>query len=112
MAVACGDGFTAAVTERGEIWACGTGDLGQLGLGTDAYQLLSACVGRADKVFDVEAVVMVYCSVLQCVAVCCSVLQCVAARDAHVACVTAVWTVWSWGKGSSGPFGHGDRDPS
>ena len=38
-------------------------------------------------------------------------LQCVAARDAHVACVTAVWTVWSWGKGSSGPFGHGNRDP-
>jgi len=93
MAVACGDGFTAAVMECGEIWACGTGDLGQLGLGTDAYQLLSACVGRADKVFDVEAVVMVCCSVLQCVAVCCSVLQCVAVCCSVLLLETRMWRV-------------------
>jgi len=37
----------------------GSGADGQLGLGTDADQLLPVLVGGADEVFDGEAVVMV-----------------------------------------------------
>ena len=90
MALACGFGFTATVTEKGDLWAFGTGNNGVLGLGTDVDQLLPACVGGADDVFDGEAVVMV------------------AAGDRHTACVTAKGTLWTWGKGDFGKLGHGD----
>mmetsp|Transcript_86883 Transcript_86883/g.127075 ORF Transcript_86883/g.127075 Transcript_86883/m.127075 type:complete len:88 (+) Transcript_86883:49-312(+) len=59
MAVACGDGFTAVVMEKGDLWSFGKGEWGELGLGTDADQLLPACVGGAEEVFGGEAVVMV-----------------------------------------------------
>jgi len=51
--------FTAVVMEKGDLWSFGKGAYGQLGLGTDADQLLPACVGGAEKVFGGEAVVMV-----------------------------------------------------
>jgi len=92
MAVACGEGFTAVVMERGDLWSFGEGASGQLGLGTDADRLLPACVGLADEVFDGEAVVMV------------------AAGDRHTACVTAKGTLWTWGKGDFGKLGHGDME--
>eukprot|EP00277_Geminigera_cryophila_P011703 CAMPEP_0179440162 /NCGR_PEP_ID=MMETSP0799-20121207/23756_1 /TAXON_ID=46947 /ORGANISM="Geminigera cryophila, Strain CCMP2564" /LENGTH=39 /DNA_ID= /DNA_START= /DNA_END= /DNA_ORIENTATION= len=38
------------VTEQGDVWACGKGEHGVLGLGTDAHQLLPALVGGADEV--------------------------------------------------------------
>jgi len=98
MAVACGEGFTSFVTEQGDVWACGKGDDGQLGLGSKAHQLLPVCVngagegldGKVDELFDGEAVVMV------------------AAGSAHTACVTAKGTLWIWGDVGSGRLGHGD----
>jgi len=50
MAVACRY-FTAVVMEKGDLWVFDKGASGQLGLGTDADQLLPACVGGADEVF-------------------------------------------------------------
>jgi len=49
-------------------------------------------VGGVDEVFDCEAVVMV------------------AAGLQHTACVTAKGTLWTWGNGSFGQLGHGDRE--
>ena len=94
MAVACGEGegFTALVAERGDLWAFGKTDCGQLGLGTDAYQLQPVFVVGADKVFDGEAVVMV------------------SAGTKHTACVTAKGTLWSWGNCQFGKLGHGDGE--
>jgi len=59
MAVACGTSFTVVVSEQGDLWAFGEGADGQVGLGTNANQLLPACVGGADELFDGEAVAMV-----------------------------------------------------
>ena len=59
MEVACGLDFTVVVMEQGDLWSFSKSAYGQLGLGTDTDQLLLACVGRADEVFDGEAVVMV-----------------------------------------------------
>jgi len=93
MAVACGYKFTAVVSDQGDLWAFGEGAHGQLGLGTNANQLLPACVGGADEVFDGKAVVMV------------------AAGRRHTACVTAKGTLWTWGNGGFGKLGHGNREP-
>ena len=93
MAVACGDGFTAVVMEKGDLWSFGKGRSGQLGVGTDVHQLLPACVGGSDEVFDGEAVVVV------------------AAGYQHTACVTAKGTLWTWGNGQNGRLRHGDREP-
>jgi len=93
MAVACGEGFTTVVTERGDLWAFGKGEYCALGLGTDAHQLLPALVGCEDKVFDGETIVLV------------------AAGDTHAACVAATGTLWSWGEGECGKLGHGDTEP-
>ena len=57
MAVACGVGFTIVVTEHGDAWACGRNDVGQLGLGSQADQLLPAHVGGRE-VFAGEPLVM------------------------------------------------------
>ena len=80
------------VTEQGDVWACGKGEHGVLGLGTDAHQLLPALVGGADEVFDGEAVVLV------------------AAGREHTACVSLKGTLWSWGNGEDGRLGHGDEE--
>jgi len=93
MAVACGEGFTAMVMEKGNLWSFGKGEDGRLGLGSDADQLLPAFVGGADEMFDGEAVVMV------------------AAGHQHTACVTEKGSLWTWGKGHFGQLGHGNREP-
>ena len=94
MAVACGEGFTAVVMEKGDLWSFGEDAYGRLGLDQLFIdQLLPALVGEADEVFDGEAVVMV------------------AARWEHTACVTAKGTLWTWGNGQNGRLGHGDREP-
>jgi len=93
MAVACGEGFTAVVMEKGDLWSFGEGESGELGLGTATDQLLPASVGVADDLFDGETVVMV------------------AAGTGHTACVTAKGTLWTWGNGQYGRLGHGDREP-
>ena len=100
MAVACGEDFTVVVMEKGDLWTfgkdeyvqCETNAVGLNGHGTDAYQLLPACVGSPDDVFYGEAVVMV------------------AAGHHHTACVTAKGKLWTWGNGEFGQLGHGDRE--
>jgi len=42
MVAACGEGFTAVVMEKGDLWSFSKGAEGQLGLGTHADQLLLA----------------------------------------------------------------------
>ena len=73
------------MTEAGDVLTFGNHS-GQLGLGTQAHQLL-AC-GR--EVFDDEAVVLI------------------AAGVQHSVCVTAKGTLWSWCCGKYGKLGHGD----
>jgi len=54
--------FTALVSEQSNlclVWAFSKGDQGQLGLRTDAVQMLQALEGGADGVFDGEAIVIV-----------------------------------------------------
>jgi len=92
MAVACGDGFTIVMVEQGDAWACGRNDRGQLGLGTDAHELLPAHVGGR-AVFAGEHLVMV------------------AAGEQHTAGVTKDGALWTWGNGQFGQLGHGDREP-
>eukprot|EP00277_Geminigera_cryophila_P022957 CAMPEP_0179479202 /NCGR_PEP_ID=MMETSP0799-20121207/57499_1 /TAXON_ID=46947 /ORGANISM="Geminigera cryophila, Strain CCMP2564" /LENGTH=460 /DNA_ID=CAMNT_0021290711 /DNA_START=165 /DNA_END=1548 /DNA_ORIENTATION=- len=100
MAVACGEDFTVVVMEKGDLWTfgkdeyvqCETNAVGLNGHDTDAYQLLPACVGSPDDVFDGEAVVMV------------------AAGHHHTACVTAKGKLWTWGNGEFGQLGHSDRE--
>jgi len=92
MAVACGHGFTVLVTEQGDVWACGRGNSGQLGLGDNAHQLLPASVGGRE-VFAGEPLVMM------------------ATGRRHTAGVTKDGALWSWGEGYHGQLGHGDRAP-
>jgi len=102
MAVACGEGFTAVVMEKGDLLSFGNGASGQLGLGTDADQLLPAYVGEADEGFGGEAVVMVAARYAH---------THPHTRKVHTACVTANGTLWTWGRGGFGQLGHGDREP-
>jgi RCC1 and BTB domain-containing protein len=90
MATACGESFTIIVTEKGDLWSCGRGEFGQLGLGSDACQQLPALIENTVDIFGNEAVVMV------------------AAGRKHAACVTAKGTLWTWGGGAFGKLGHGD----
>ena len=46
---ACGDDFTVAVTEDGELFACGQGDHGQLGLGAVLHQQQPARAGGPER---------------------------------------------------------------
>jgi len=89
MVVACGEGFTAVVMDKGDLWLLSKGAYGQLRLSTDADQLLQACVGGADEVFDGEAIVLV------------------AAGDAVA--VTLEGELWVWGFGGLGQLGLGDK---
>ena len=57
MAVACGEDFTIAMTDNGDVWSWGEGEDGQLGLGTTGHQNKPAWVGGRD-VFK-EPVVLV-----------------------------------------------------
>jgi len=92
MAVACGDSFTVLVTEKGNVWAFGKGDQGQLGLGNDSHSPLPALVGGCE-VFGEKVVMMA------------------AGKSHHTACVTKDGAIWSWGRGKQGALGHGDREP-
>ena len=46
---ACGRDFTVAVTEDGELLACGQGDHGQLGLGAVLHQQQPARAGGPER---------------------------------------------------------------
>jgi len=93
MSVACGYGFTTVVTEEGDVYACGRGEEGQLGLGilgAPAHKLLLVCVGGRE-VFDQPVIMM-------------------SAKDRHTALITKDGVLWSWSKGKFGQLGHGGRE--
>ena len=77
MAVACGVGFTAIVTEQGDLWTFGTGGCGMLGLGNCTDQQMPVCVQENDEVFGAEKIITV------------------AAAHQHVACISDKGTLWT-----------------
>jgi alpha-tubulin suppressor-like RCC1 family protein len=87
---ACGDTFTLLLTETGEVLVCGSGDQGQLGLGTAT----TAIVGPPVKVrcLDSESVL------------------CIGASSCHCAAVTGNGALFTWGSGRYGQLGHGHED--
>ena len=46
--VACGENFSAAMSEQGELWVWGRNDYGQLGLGEEAGMLVLMGVDNRD----------------------------------------------------------------
>jgi alpha-tubulin suppressor-like RCC1 family protein len=90
MAVACGDDFTIALTDNGDVWSWGEGEDGQLGLGTTGHQNKPAWVGGRD-VFK-EPVVLL------------------AAGSTHAACVTSKGVLYTWGNGKHGELGDGFQE--
>ena len=87
---ACGGAHTLAVTHDGALWACGWGLFGQLGLNDEAKRRVFERVGAG--VFGGARIVAA------------------AAGHAHSAAVTEDGALWTWGYGSDGRLGHGDKE--
>jgi len=87
MAVACGNHFTLALTQSGEVWSFGSGADGQLGLGGTGHRLKPAWVGGHD--FFKHRVILV------------------AAGMAHAAFVTSKGVEYAWGNVENGELGDG-----
>ena len=88
MAVACGEMRTVMVAEEGRaVLACGRGSRGQLGNGTREHQRVLGQVSGLEG----ARVVMV------------------AAGGNHTAASTSEGELLTWGSGSDGQLGHGDR---
>eukprot|EP00741_Cyanophora_paradoxa_P015422 tig00020875_g14885.t1 len=85
-ALGCGWYHTALLTDTGELWMCGAGEYGRLGLGDETNQaepvLLKALQGKD--------VVSVSCG------------------GFHSVALTRTGAVYSWGGGYFGQLGHGD----
>ena len=89
--VAAGDYHTGIVTEAGDLFMCGWGMFGQLGLGDHVHdRMLPTLVDRA--LFDGEAVLMVACS------------------RVHTVVVTENGGVFTFGRGEFGVLGHGNDE--
>lgn len=89
MAVACGDGHTVMVGELGfEVFACGRGGSGQLGVGTREDQRAPALVAGLAEVLGNARVVMV------------------AAGEYHSAASTSEGELLAWGCGEFGRLGY------
>lgn len=88
MAVAVGDGFTLALTEDGNLWATGSNDHGQLGIGNLQLQDAPVLINKITA-FAGEEVTMV------------------SADAKNAACVTADGDVYTWGSNSDGQLGRG-----
>ena len=86
--VAAGDYHTAIVTDAGDLFMCGVGGSGRLGLGDANDRTTPTLVARAG--FDGEAVLMVACGV------------------AHTVVATEGGSVYTFGDGSVNQLGHGD----
>ena len=90
MAVACGFAHTLALAERGcQVFACGSGDHGQLGAGTREHQRTPAPVAGLEGLRDVVMV---------------------AAVSEHSAAITSAGRLLLWGGNYSGQLGQGDRE--
>ena len=88
--VATGQYHTGIVTEAGDLFMCGKGECGQLGLGDEDDRTTPTRVVRA--VFDGEAVLMVACGYAQTVV------------------ATEGGGVYTFGYGENGRLGHGDEE--
>ena len=86
--VAAGNFHTGIVTEAGDLFICGAGDLGRLGLGDEEDRATPTLVGRA--LFDGEAVLMVACA------------------QQHTVVLTGGGGVYTFGRGNLGRLGHGN----
>ena len=87
---ACGSTHTLVVTQDGALWACGAGGSGQLGLNDVADRFDFERVGAG--AFGSARVVAA------------------AAGDRHSAAVTEDGALWTWGYGSDGQLGHGNKE--
>jgi alpha-tubulin suppressor-like RCC1 family protein len=86
-----GDGHTIAVTCEGEVWTWGTGRATGHGVDDDDAQWLvptKVTGGGIEEAMVVQ----------------------VAAGSIHSMALTATGGLYSWGKGSSGQLGHGDKE--
>ena len=94
LMVACGEFFTAALTERGGVYTFGNGGQGQYGVAEiQPAPLKSQLVPRQvlAAFFNDERVVML------------------AAGCAHTVALTEQGNVYTWGNGTSGQLGHGSN---
>ena len=91
MAV-CGRDFTVAVTEDGELFACGQGDQGQLGLGAVLHQQQPARAGGPELFANQR-------------------IRLAAAGCCHLAVVAEDGAVYTCGRGDYGQLGLGDGQP-
>lgn len=88
--VSAGNAHTMALTDsEGHVWGWGLGANGRLGLGNITNSLTPARVSEPS--FCQSKALMVDCG------------------DAHTMAVTEEGELWSWGWGSHGKLGHGDR---
>ena len=89
---ACGVYFTVAVTEDGELFACGQGDHGQLGLGAVLHQQQPARAGGPELFANQR-------------------IRLAAAGCWHLAVVAEDGAVYTCGRGDCGQLGLGDGQP-
>ena len=89
---ACGRDFTVAVTEDGELLACGQGDHGQLGLGAVLHQQQPARAGGPELFANQR-------------------IRLAAAGSYHLAVVAEDGAVYTCGRGEDGQLGLGDGQP-
>jgi hypothetical protein len=90
---ACGCAHTLVVTEDGALWACGLGDVGQLGLTHQFDRFLFERVGGTPGVIFGGARVVA-----------------AAAGGFHSAAVTEDGALWTWGLGNFGQLGLNDQE--
>ena len=88
----CGRDFTVAVTEDGELLACGQGDHRQLGLGAVLHQQQPARAGGPELFANQR-------------------IRLAAAGSYHLAVVAEDGAVYTCGSGHCGRLGLGDEQP-
>ncbi|XP_031251112.1 PH, RCC1 and FYVE domains-containing protein 1-like isoform X1 [Pistacia vera] len=86
--VACGHNLTVALTTSGHVYTMGSIAYGQLGIPTVDGLVPTRVEGKIAK---------------------CSVEE-IACGSYHVAALTSSSEVYTWGKGTNGQLGHGDKD--